>query len=399
MEERARAGARNRNPDSARLDQHQPQGARPDRPPHAAHAAIMSEKIEELVRRAESLSDPEARAVAVDLLKAALEFHAAALKRLLEIAGKETVDRIVSDELAASMLLLHDLHPDGMETRIRRAVGKLQDMFSRLGAKLSLDAIESDVVRLHFDSAQTWSRAAVADSIEKAIFEAAPEIGSILVEGIKEPTPANFVPLSQLAGLSEPRPTGRGRGEHERCELCSAALAGQHQHLIDPRERRLLCACDPCAILFVSGGETRYRRVPRDIRYWNHFRLSDQAWNSLAIPIGLAFLFRSSVSNHILAIYPSPAGPTESELDEECWEEIVRDNPELAKMSADVEALLINRMNGARDYFWAPIDECYRLAGLVRRYWRGFSGGEEGWKRIREFFDGLKERSYAGSFV
>lgn len=360
---------------------------------------MWAEKIEELVRRAESLSDPEARAVAVDLLKAALEFHAAALERLLEIAGKETVDRIAQDELVGNLLLLHDLHPDSPETRIHRAVERLQDMFSSLGARLSLSGIEGGQVRIHFDSAQAWSRAAVTESIERTIFEAAPEIGSILVEGIKEPVPANFVPLSELAGLSEPRPTGRGRGEHERCELCSAALAEPHQHLIDPRERRLLCACDPCAILFPSGVETQYRRVPRDIRYWNDFRLSDQAWNSLAIPIGLAFLFRSSVSNHMLAVYPSPAGPTESELDEECWEDIVGDNPELAKMSADVEALLINRMNGARDYFWAPIDECYRLAGLVRRYWRGFSGGEEGWKRIREFFDGLKERSYAGSFV
>ncbi|MGH9623125.1 MAG: DUF5947 family protein [Bryobacteraceae bacterium] len=392
---------------------------------------MSAEKIETLVRQTESISDPEARGVAVDLLKAALEFHAAALERLLEIAGKETVDRIAADELVSSLLLLHDLHPDSLETRIRRAVGKLQDMFSSLGAKLSLTSIEGEEVRLHFDSGQTWSLAAVRESIENAIFQAAPEIGSVTIEGVKEPVPANFVPLSQLAevrqdrslavaapsapshiqftepqpqgsgvpGLSEPRPSGRGHREHEHCELCSAPVGEPHQHLVEPRERRLICTCDACAILFASGGETQYRRVPRDIRCWNDFRLSDQAWNSLAIPIGLAFLFRSSASNQMLAVYPSPAGPTEAALDEECWEEIVRDNPELRKMTADIEALLINRMNGAREYFWAPIDECYRLTGLVRKYWRGFSGGEEGWKRIREFFDSLKERSYAGSFV
>ncbi len=59
----------------------------------------------------------------------------------------------------------------------------------------------------------------------------------------------------------------------------------------------------------------------------------------------------------------------------------------LAKLSPDVEALLINRMNGAREYFWVPIDECYRLTGLVRKHWRGFSGGEEGWEQIERFFD------------
>lgn len=390
----------------------------------------MIEEIEKLVHRAESLSDPEARSVASGLLQAALEFHAAALERILEIAGKETVSRIAADDLAASLLLLHDLHPDDLETRVNRAIGKLQGMFLSLGVSLSLAGIEAGSVRLCFESNRTWPAAAVRDSVENAIFQAAPEIESVTIEGIKESVPAGFVPLSELTGmtlrmegreksqvrsLTLPAPSGRqGAGdadadrepissqetrEHKSCDLCSAAVSEQHQHLVDPQARRLLCACDACAILFSSGGETQYRRVPRDIRLLTDLRLSDQAWNSLAIPIGLAFIFFSSASGETLAVYPSPAGPTESPLDRESWEEIVQDNPELAKLSPDVEALLINRMNGAREYFWTPIDECYRLAGLVRKHWRGFSGGEEGWAHIREFFDGLKERSYAGSFV
>lgn len=181
--------------------------------------------------------------------------------------------------------------------------------------------------------------------------------------------------------------------EIERCDLCATALAEQHQHLIDPIERRLLCVCDPCAILFTSSGETKYRRVPRDVIALNDFALSDQAWNSLGIPIGLVFIYRSSVADQILAVYPSPAGPTETALDQESWEEMVVDNPVLSKLALDVEALLINRMNGAREYFWLPIDECYKLTGIVRKYWRGFSGGEEGWDQITRFFDRLKERS------
>ncbi|HSU31254.1 MAG TPA: DUF5947 family protein [Bryobacteraceae bacterium] len=180
----------------------------------------------------------------------------------------------------------------------------------------------------------------------------------------------------------------------ERCDLCATMLAEQHQHLVAPESRRLLCACDPCAILFSSNGQTRYRRVPRDARYLNDFRLSDQGWNSLAIPTGLAFIYCSSAQNQILAVYPSPAGPTESALDKESWEEVLADNPVLVKLSPDVEALLINRMNGAREYFWVPIDECYKLTGLVRTYWRGFSGGEEGWEQIRKFFERLKMRAY-----
>lgn len=179
----------------------------------------------------------------------------------------------------------------------------------------------------------------------------------------------------------------------ERCDLCAATLFEQHQHLIDPVARRLICACDPCAILFANSGETKYRRVPRDVRTLTNFVLSDQTWNSLGIPIGLVFMYRSSASIQMLAVYPSPAGPTETALDQESWDEIVADNPVLSKSASDVEALLINRMNGAREYFLVPIDECYKLTGIVRKYWRGFSGGEEGWNQITGFFDRLKERS------
>ena len=200
---------------------------------------------------------------------------------------------------------------------------------------------------------------------------------------------------SSPRGLASLRNFVRKPPEVERCDLCSVALAEQHQHLVDPKTRHLLCACEPCAILFSSTGETHYRRVPRDIRALNDFRLSDQAWNSLAIPIGLAFIYSSSLSNQILAVYPSPAGPTESELDKDSWQELLADNSMLAKLNPDIEALLINRMNGAREYFLAPIDECYKLTGLVRKYWRGFSGGDEGWKQIGQFFERLRERSYS----
>ncbi len=199
---------------------------------------------------------------------------------------------------------------------------------------------------------------------------------------------------SGARGLASLRNFVRKPPEAERCDLCSVPLAERHQHLVDPKTRRLLCACDPCAILFSERGETHYRRVPRDTRYLNNFALSDQGWNSLAIPIGLAFIYSSSVSNQILAVYPSPAGPTESAIDKDSWEELVADNPVLAKLTPDVEALLVNRMKGAREYFLAPIDECYKLTGLVRKYWRGFSGGDEGWEQIGKFFDRLKERSY-----
>ncbi|MDQ2997536.1 MAG: DUF5947 family protein [Chloroflexota bacterium] len=175
----------------------------------------------------------------------------------------------------------------------------------------------------------------------------------------------------------------------ERCELCSADLAHQHQHLIDPTNRQMVCCCDACAILFSDEGK-RYRRVPRRARVLTDFQITDAQWDSLLIPIGMAFFYQSTAVEKVIALYPSPAGATESLLELEAWTNLVRDNPILAQFEPDVEALLVNRVGTARDYYRVPIDKCYQLVGLIRMHWRGLSGGSEAWDAIGQFFDKLK---------
>jgi hypothetical protein len=113
------------------------------------------------------------------------------------------------------------------------------------------------------------------------------------------------------------------------------------------------------------------------------------------IPIGLAFFVESSAEKRVLALYPSPAGSTESLLSMEAWTDIVDENPSLSKMQSDVEALLVNRLEPDAEYYLAPIDKCYELVGLIRGNWRGFTGGTEVWVKIRKFFEEMKQGSYA----
>ena len=68
----------------------------------------------------------------------------------------------------------------------------------------------------------------------------------------------------------------RPRKPVERCELCSAPIAAEHQHLIEPATRRLFCACDPCALLFDQPAGGRYRRIPRRGRLLADFALGDE---------------------------------------------------------------------------------------------------------------------------
>src|SRR6185295_94407 len=97
-----------------------------------------------------------------------------------------------------------------------------------------------------------------------------------------------------------------------------------------------------CAILFSQQGTKRYKRVPRRVRSLPDLRITDGQWDALAIPIGLAFLFRSSPQDRVVAFYPSPAGATESLLSLDTWSELVEANPVLRDIEADVEALLVN---------------------------------------------------------
>lgn len=197
-------------------------------------------------------------------------------------------------------------------------------------------------------------------------------------------------PQSTIAAL---RRFVRPRAAVERCEMCSLELGAGHQHLVEPNTRQIVCSCDACAILFSNQGETKYKRVPRRVRYLADFRLTDSQWDALMIPIGLAFFFRSTPDRKTLALYPSPAGPTESLLTLDSWSEIVEQNPALKNLEPDTEALLVNRVRGAREHFVVPVDECYKLVGLIRSNWRGLSGGSEVWEEIGRFFDTLKRRA------
>lgn len=179
----------------------------------------------------------------------------------------------------------------------------------------------------------------------------------------------------------------------ERCDLCGLELTAEHAHLLEPSNRQLHCACQACAILFSNKGDGRFSRVPHRITYLPAFRLTDLQWSSLMLPIQLAFFFDSTPDKKVIALYPSPAGATESLLPLEAWDEIVEQNVSLQKMEKDVEALLVNRVGEKREYFIAPIDECYKLVGLIRAKWHGLSGGTEAWKAINEFFVALKDRS------
>ncbi|TMK25878.1 MAG: hypothetical protein E6G62_03975 [Actinobacteria bacterium] len=180
----------------------------------------------------------------------------------------------------------------------------------------------------------------------------------------------------------------------ERCELCSEAIDAEHRHLLDLETRQLLCACRACSILFdrPDVATARHRLVPARRLRLEDFDLDDLRWERLRLPVDMAFFFHNSAAGRVMAFYPSPMGATESRLEIGAWSELEDANPVLAGMQPDVEALLVDRSRGRRQWL-VPIEDCYRLVAVIRTSWRGFSGGKEVWLEIERFFEELEARA------
>ena len=132
--------------------------------------------------------------------------------------------------------------------------------------------------------------------------------------------------------------------------------------------------------------------MPRRGRFLANFRLTDEVWESLSLPINLAFFLQSTPAGRVVALYPSPAGATESLVTLEAWESLMAENPVLREFEPDVEALLVNRVGPGRilprrhrRVLQAGRPHSHPLARPV--------AGTAVWDEINRFFAGLKERT------
>jgi hypothetical protein len=180
----------------------------------------------------------------------------------------------------------------------------------------------------------------------------------------------------------------------ERCEVCAQPLAERHAHLYDPRRRRLCCACEGCAP-GAGRASSPWKRVPTRVLALRGLSIPTSLWRALGVHVELAFLRRVGADSavEVLASYPSAAGPTETRVEFVVWQQVLARHSALPELLPDVEALLANRLNGAESYYLAPIDECYRLVGLLRS--QPFGRGAEPMLRpaLAGFFRELSARA------
>lgn len=168
-------------------------------------------QLDELLQDVETIIDPAARAKTGRIIQGLMEFHGAGLAAIFERlgqageAGRSVIDDLTHDELAGNLLLLYGLHPLGLETRVKAALEKVRPYLASHGGNVELLGIsEEGVVRLAMQGSCHGcpsSAVTMKTTIEQAIYDNAPDVTAIQVDGAAEehkPAPTGFVPVELL---------------------------------------------------------------------------------------------------------------------------------------------------------------------------------------------------------
>lgn len=148
--------------------------------------------IEELIGALDARPDSPVSIQARDLVQTLLEIHATGLEQALEVIherpdGQELIDLLAENPVISHLLVLHNLHPLDLETRVCRALDSVKPRLGLHGGDVDLLSVTPDgIVKLRLGGnchGCPSSRVTLKTSIEEAIYAAAPDVIALEVEG------------------------------------------------------------------------------------------------------------------------------------------------------------------------------------------------------------------------
>lgn len=186
----------------AQLKESNPGSDRP--PPARPDMRSTGEQIETLLASLAGAGRP-AQQKAEDLVRLVAELYGTGLERLLDIvyeSGALTpslLERLAEDELVASLLIVHGLHPYDVETRVRRALAELRVDLAAQGVSVELTAADEAGVRLQLTGASGCGAAALVESVTAAVEAAAPDAAAVVCEQAPSQAAQPLIPVSSLS--------------------------------------------------------------------------------------------------------------------------------------------------------------------------------------------------------
>jgi len=156
--------------------------------------------------------DRHAYEQAMELLQLVSELYGSGLARIMELVGGHAptlTDRLVSDELVASLLIANGLHPADMAGRVADALDRVRPILAAHGGDVELLELDERLgaVRLRLigscDGCPS-SATTLRMTVERAILESAPEVAIIDVEQASEQSVATPAPSFPIALGTKP---------------------------------------------------------------------------------------------------------------------------------------------------------------------------------------------------
>jgi Fe-S cluster biogenesis protein NfuA len=171
------------------------------------------QRIGGLVQELEEIADPAVRAATKGLVQSLMDLHGAALEKVLDIVaeagdpGMNIIDRLGRDALVSSVLILYGLHPEDLETRVMKAVDRVRPQLRKQGCEVEILGANDGAIRLRVETGShtCGSTAKTAQAtLEGAVYDAAPDLASLVIEGFEEKPASGFVALDKLIGSPPP---------------------------------------------------------------------------------------------------------------------------------------------------------------------------------------------------
>jgi Fe-S cluster biogenesis protein NfuA/nitrite reductase/ring-hydroxylating ferredoxin subunit len=178
----------------------------------AAEGSDVGEEVEALLDRLHHEGGIRIGRMAEELVRLLVGYYGAGLERVVELVGAERPDLVVAmaqDPLVESQLILHGLHPVGVDERIERALDEVRPYLgSHAGGVAYLGVDDDGVAHLRLDGSCNGcpsSTVTVRLTIEEALLAAAPEVVSIEVDGAAQ-TPERLLQIGLRPGLESTAP-------------------------------------------------------------------------------------------------------------------------------------------------------------------------------------------------
>ena len=166
-------------------------------------------QLGKLVAQFDQLPDSDAKAAGKELLQLLMDVHGRGLERAMEIVfdsgnyAPGIIDKLGQDPIVGNLLLLYSLHPDELETRVHKAVERMRPRLRKLACKLELEHVHENSVRVRLTTSGHSCGSSAGDIrsiVEDGIYEFAPDVTTLEIAGLEEPTPVGFVTLESLLG-------------------------------------------------------------------------------------------------------------------------------------------------------------------------------------------------------